>query len=133
MVPRTAPGAEVLGAEQGADLAQWPENLGVGAAVDERRAGVGPVEPEHHAHGGGFPRAVRAEEPGDDTRGNGEAQAVDGQRLVVALRQTMGDDHGTLLSQRLGRSAPPASKHEGRAPWREWPYRASDTGASTSV
>jgi hypothetical protein len=55
MIPGAPTRVEGLGFQQRTHLAQRPGQLRVGAAVDERRSGIGPVEPENHAQGGGFP------------------------------------------------------------------------------
>ena len=78
MVPCAPSGMEGLGVEQRPDLAQGPGQFVVTASIDERRTRIWLVQAEDHAHGGGLPRAVRAEESGDDAGRDGEAQVVDG-------------------------------------------------------
>jgi hypothetical protein len=66
-------------------------------AVDQRGAARRRVEPEHDAHRGGLAGAVRAQEPGDDARLDGEGQVLDGDLLAVALRDMVDFDHVTMI------------------------------------
>jgi hypothetical protein len=62
-------------------------------AVDPDRAAVRAVQPGDHPHGGGFPGAVRAQEPGHHARLYHEAQAVDGGLVAVPFGQAVNLDH----------------------------------------
>src|SRR5580704_1557101 len=51
------------------------------------------IEPGDDAHGGGFPCAVGAEEPGDDAGLDGERDAVHRGLVTVLFRQPIDFDH----------------------------------------
>ena len=110
------PGWKALASSSAPTSRSGQREVPVGDAVHGGRSRVRHVEAEDHAHGGGLAGAVGAEEAGHEAGSDGEAEAVDGEGLAVALRQGFGDDHG--------------SQHAG---WRgpmECRYRASRTGAS---
>ena len=71
--------------QQGADLVQRRRMLAVVLAVHLRVAGRRRVEPEHQPHRRRLPRAVRAEETGDDAGPHRERQIVDGALVAVVL------------------------------------------------
>ena len=57
--------------------------------TDEGRAGGGTQEPGEHAHGGGFPGAVGAEQPEDFSRLDREGQVLHGHATAKALAEAM--------------------------------------------
>lgn len=93
-----------LGLQQGADLLERCGVLRVAAAVDGGRAAGRRVQADDHAHGRGFSGAVGAEESGDLTRLDGEAQSVDGCLVPVPLGQVAYFDHraSSFASHRHG-------------------------------
>ena len=99
-------------------------------AVHHGAPGIGRVEAHDHAHGGRLAGAVGAEEAGDDTRGDREAEVVDRQGLAVALRQSVGDDHdaGSFRGPCRPQSQHAPGRHQG-----ECRYRASGAGATPSL
>ena len=68
------------GLQQPSGLAQRPAKPAVGLATDAGMSGVGRVQAEDHAHGGGLARAVQAQEAGHGPRRDVEAEPVDGDR-----------------------------------------------------
>ena len=90
---------DVLRVEQGPDFPQRRGRIGVAAAVDAYRAFGGAVEPDDGSHRRGFARAVRAEETGDTTGRDGEAQVVDGNTAAVTLGQVLDLDHETSFGR----------------------------------
>ncbi|CAI7979561.1 hypothetical protein FRAHR75_650004 [Frankia sp. Hr75.2] len=88
-------GLQRRGVEQGADVAQRVAQAAVGMAVDEGVTGVGPVEAEDDAHGGGLARAVRADEPGDLPRPDGEGHPVEGDGSAEPFAQPVHSNHGS--------------------------------------
>src|SRR4051794_13717676 len=72
--------------------------LGVGLAVDGHGARRWPVQPHDHPHGGGLARAIRPEETRDRARSDGEADAVHGGLVAVALGQLVRLDHDDASS-----------------------------------
>ena len=55
------------------------------------------IQPGNHPHGSRFTGPVRAEETGDDTRLDHEAQPVDRQLLPVLLAEVFNLDHVNIL------------------------------------
>jgi hypothetical protein len=55
------------------------------------------VESGDHPHGGGFPGAVRAEEPGDNSGLHHEIQSVNGELGAVSLAEILYFDHGVAF------------------------------------
>ena len=88
---------QTLGIQQGADLAQRRRQLPVGAAIDLDRSRRRLVQPHDHAHGGGLPGAVGAEEAGDGAGLDGEGNVVDGDLVAVLFGQVDGLNHGESL------------------------------------
>jgi hypothetical protein len=88
-------GAEVLDAAQarpeGGRLDHRPDAAEIGSGFVEAFAEDRPAasrrcdETKQHRHCRGFAGAIRADEPGDSTRGNLELKRVDGQPAAVAL------------------------------------------------
>src|SRR5699024_11828179 len=82
--------------------------------VDEHGSGGGLVEPEEASHGRGLAGSVRAEEPGDGSVGDREAQSFNSGHLAVALRETVDLDHARPPCDRLAESGwpsrPPVSR-----------------------
>ncbi len=89
MGPRGATAVDVLGVEQGADLAHRILRAPEALPVDQGLAGLRPVEAQDEPHRRRLARTVRPEETGDDARLNGERQVVDGELVPVALAQTV--------------------------------------------
>ena len=87
MVGGAAAGMERFGVEQGADLEERLAVVGERPPVDQRRTRRGIVEAEDHAQRGGLAGAVGAEEPGDPSGVDVEAEMVHGDGLAVALGQ----------------------------------------------
>ena len=91
VVAGAAARVEGLGVEQGAHLAERPAQLGEGCAVDESRSPTsGTSRPRIMRMVVDLPEPFGPEEAGDDARGDGEAEVVDGDGLAVALRQSRG-------------------------------------------
>ena len=88
-----APGVDGPRLEQRADFVQRCRMVAVELPVDGDGAGRRRIEPEDEAHRGRLARSVRAEEAGDDSRLDGEAEPVDGALRAVVLRQVVGLDH----------------------------------------
>ncbi|MGX1239339.1 hypothetical protein RKD46_000443 [Streptomyces pseudovenezuelae] len=108
MVERAAAGMDGLGLQQGADLVQRCPVLRVRHAVDGHRTLGGGVQTYDHAHGGGLAGTVGAEEAGDLTGLDGEAQLVDDGLVAVPLGQLARFDHGCgPFSLGLSRANPP--------------------------
>src|SRR5699024_10171792 len=78
---------------QGSDLPERVLEFLVPATPDRDRARGRIVQAEHHAHGGGLSRRVRAEETGDRTRLYAERQVVDSQCVAVPFREALRLDH----------------------------------------
>ena len=76
------------------DLAQRVLERRVRPAADERAARVRRVEPEDQPHRRRLAGAVGPDEPGHAARLDGEREPVDGERLAVALGQSLHFDHG---------------------------------------
>ena len=94
---RVAPAVQCPGLEQRADLVQRPSDVAVAAAVDQYGAAARPVETDDHAHRRRLPGTVGAEESGDDTGSDVEAQPVDRAHRPVALAQFPCLDHHASL------------------------------------
>ena len=98
-----APGVDGPRLEQRADFVQRRRVVAVALAVDGDGAGRRRVEAEDQAHRGRLARPVRAEEAGDDSRLDGEAEAVDGALRAVVLRQVVCLDHPRAIQAALVR------------------------------
>src|SRR5665213_1053895 len=83
---------ESLRFEQDADPTHRVRDVAVELPVEPGGA-VAVVETQHQPHGRRLPSAVRAEEPGDDTRLNGEAEIVDGPAVAEPLAEPCRFDH----------------------------------------
>ncbi len=94
--PRRAAAVDVLGVEQGPDLAHRILGRAEALPVDQGLAGCRPVEPQDQPHRRRLAGPVRPEETGDDARLNGERQVVDGELVPVALAQTAHLNHAGL-------------------------------------
>ena len=79
--------------EQRADLVQRRLEGAIGAAVDRRPAGRGPVEAQDQAHRRRLAGAVRAQEPGHDARLHREAEVIDSELVAVSLGQSLDLNH----------------------------------------
>ena len=81
------------GVEHRPDHASRVLEVAVADAVVADLAPIGPGEPDHHPHGGGLAGAVGADEAGDPTGGQVEAEVVDGDPVAVVLGQSGDGDH----------------------------------------
>jgi hypothetical protein len=82
-----AAGVGGVGVEDRADLVQRPADLVVPAPADQRLAGRGAVQAEHHAHGGRLAGPVGSQEAGHHAGADLERQPVDGRGVSVAFGQ----------------------------------------------
>ena len=85
-------GMERIGFDEGTDLSGRIGQVPIGTGSDRGSATVGGGESEHHLHGGGLARTVRAEEAGHPTWLHGEAEVVDDGRVAVALGEVLDDE-----------------------------------------
>ncbi|GAA3288874.1 hypothetical protein GCM10020218_056040 [Dactylosporangium vinaceum] len=82
--------------EQGSEVAQRPGESPVGPAADEGLTGVGGVEPEDHAHGGGLAGPVGPDEPGDVPGPDRERHAVERKAGAEPLAKPFDGDRGVM-------------------------------------
>ena len=118
------------GVEQGPDLAQRRSEVDVPLPVDGGDPGGGPVEADHHPHGGRLAGAVRAEEAGDLAGLDVEGQVVDGAHVAVLLGESSNADHG-YPSTPAG-SCQPFGHRFGNAPATTERLLRASGGASTA-
>src|SRR5699024_6020451 len=113
--------------EDGSDDLGRPRLGGQREPVDEHGSGGGLVEPEEASHGRGLAGSVRAEETGDGSVGDREAQSFNSGHLAVALRETVDLDHARTPWDRLAESGWPS-----RPPVRR-PSSTGDAAATTAA
>ena len=97
VVAGRAAGVHGLGLEQRSDGPQRIPQVTVAPAVDERGAGVRPVQAQDEAHGGGLAGAVRPEEPRHPAWLDREGQVVHRRLGPVELGQIANLDHAARL------------------------------------
>ncbi len=86
-VASAAPRVEHVGVHHRADGSHRLCQIRVPSAVDRHRSGRRTGQSQHHPHARALAGAIRADEPGDPTGGQGEGEAVDGGDASVPLRQ----------------------------------------------
>src|SRR5699024_8102371 len=98
------PGGGPGGVEDGSDALGRPRLGGQREPVAEAGSGGGLVEPEEASPGRGLAGSVPAEDPGDGSGGDREAQSFNSGHLAVALRETVDLDHARPPWDRLAES-----------------------------
>ena len=102
VVPGGAAGVHAAWIEHDAHRPGRVPEVGVADAVVADLAGIGPGEPDHHAHGGRLAGPVGSDEPGDPAGGDGEGQVVDRGAVAVVLGESGDGDHDVAPGGLLG-------------------------------
>jgi hypothetical protein len=94
MIECAAPGVEVTGIEQGADLPEWLLELPVWPSVDQCVAGVLSVETEDQAHRGCLSRSIGSEKSSNLSWLDGKTEMIDCHGWPIAFGQLLDGNHG---------------------------------------